>query len=212
MCFSVEASFSASIVLAIVGTATIKKATERSQLLFASIPLLFSFQQFLEGCVWLALENKQYAFLLKPATYIFLIFAQTVWPLWVSLSVLFLEKEETRKRILLVFAWMGGLLSACLLYSLFTHAVKTEIKAGHIHYDLNIRQWFILVGGMFYLLTTVFTLFISSVKKMPLLGITILTALIISKLFFYNYVISVWCFFAAIISSMIYFILKGSLS
>jgi hypothetical protein len=45
MCFSATASFVAAGSLAAIGTATIKKAQHRSELPFATIPLLFGIQQ-----------------------------------------------------------------------------------------------------------------------------------------------------------------------
>ena len=53
MCFSATASFSAGIILTVIGVASIKKAHHKSQLLFASIPFVFGIQQFAEGNVLL---------------------------------------------------------------------------------------------------------------------------------------------------------------
>jgi len=39
------------------------------------------------------------------------------------------------------------------------------------------------------------------------MGVLVLLSYLVTKLFFEDYVLSVWCFFAAIISVMIYFIL-----
>ena len=99
MCFSATASFSAGVVLTVIGVATIKKVQHPSQILFASIPLLFAIQQIAEGILWLTLPNPAYLPTQVSFTYIFLFFAQVVWPLWVPMAILLLEKEDLRKRV-----------------------------------------------------------------------------------------------------------------
>src|SRR5687768_18398485 len=96
MCFSATASFGAGIVLSTIGIATIKKAQRREQLAFAAIPLLFAVQQFSEGFVWVGLQNSN-ALMASAGTYVFLFFAQVLWPFWVPWSVMILEKKETRR-------------------------------------------------------------------------------------------------------------------
>ena len=48
MCFSATASFTAGVALLIVGTVTTRRASRRTELPFALIPLLFGVQQLLE--------------------------------------------------------------------------------------------------------------------------------------------------------------------
>jgi len=57
MCFWAGASFGASVVLSIIGTAAIMKARTIPQGLFAGIPVLFSIQQLAEGMLWLSSKN-----------------------------------------------------------------------------------------------------------------------------------------------------------
>jgi hypothetical protein len=71
--------------------------------LFASIPLIFGVQQIAEGILWLTLPNSEYLTIQKIFTYVYLFFAQIVWPIWVPIAILLLEKEATRKNIQKVF-------------------------------------------------------------------------------------------------------------
>lgn len=54
MCFSAAASFIAGVSLTTIGVVTLKKARNRAEIPFASIPLLFGIQQLIEGTLWLA--------------------------------------------------------------------------------------------------------------------------------------------------------------
>ena len=57
MCFSSNASFGASAVLAVVGVVAIAKAKNTPGRLFAAIPFIFSIQQFAEGMLWLSMKE-----------------------------------------------------------------------------------------------------------------------------------------------------------
>lgn len=205
MCFSAEASFTASAVLGVVGVITVKKVSHPIQLAFACIPFLFSFQQFSEGIVWLSLSNKEFAFLQPISTYLFLIIAQIVWPTWVPLSILLLEKNEKRKNALRLILGIGVGLSLYLTFCYLFYDVDAEISMHHIQYNLDFPHTKNLVwlSGLFYFIPTVVSTFVSSVKRMHLLGTFILLSCITTLVFTTKYFISIWCFFAAILSMLV---------
>jgi hypothetical protein len=97
MCFSASASFGAGAALTVLGVLSLRKSESRSHIMFASIPLLFAAQQFTEGFVWLSFINPKFAGLNVWGTYIFMAFAQIVWPAWVPWSIYFLETNPSAK-------------------------------------------------------------------------------------------------------------------
>jgi hypothetical protein len=97
MCFSAIASFGAGIVLAVIGVATIKKATHPSQIIFAGIPLIFCVQQITEGFLWLALANPGNSSLQQFTTYTFLSFAQIGLATLCSIGNFITRKERGAK-------------------------------------------------------------------------------------------------------------------
>ena len=203
MCFSAVASFTASGVLTAAGVLSIRQAKTKKQLPFAAIPFLFAFQQFVEGFVWLSLTDPTYAGLQDISKYTFLIFAQVVWPFIVPYSIYLLEKDETRKRIFIPFIVIGGAVSAFLAFCMVAFPVQASVEMHHIRYDLNLPWYNINYKGIPYALATVIPAFISSVRGMKIFGATILFSLLVTELFFQEYVVSVWCFFAAIMSATI---------
>jgi uncharacterized membrane protein HdeD (DUF308 family) len=72
MCFSTEASFIGGTIISAIGVATVRNVHKPSQIVFASIPLFFGFQQIAEGFVWLSLQNPHYSGWIQPATYIYI--------------------------------------------------------------------------------------------------------------------------------------------
>lgn len=65
------------------------------------------------------------------------------------------------------------------------------------------------IAFVFYLITTIVPFFVSSARRMWVFGILIAVSCIVTGFFFSQYLTSVWCFFAAIISIIVYWILRG---
>lgn|SRR3989338_8253485 len=207
MCFSASASFGAGVVLSVIGVASIKKAKSPSQIVFASIPLIFAVQQITEGFVWLSLSNPAYASLQEVATYNFLFFAQVVWPVWVPFAILKLEPKERRRMSEKILVVIGGLVSIYLAYCLLTFPVEAKIVGYHISYEQNYPAAISRYCGFLYIVATIVPPFFSQISRMWILGTTILISYIITTIFYTDYIISVWCFFASIISIAVYAIL-----
>jgi hypothetical protein len=208
MCFSAGASFGAGIVLSTLSVITLQKAKGTDKIMFAAIPLLFAIQQIVEGIVWLSLIDPAYLYWRQTATYIYLFFAQVMWPIWVPIAMLRMEKQRTRIRILWALSVIGVLTSVCLAYCLWAYDVQAAVRGRHIAYDIDFPTALASYGGIFYILVTIAPPFFSSIKKMWTVGLTILLSYLFTKLYFAEYIISVWCFFAAIISVVVYFILR----
>jgi hypothetical protein len=208
MCFSAEASFAGGAVITAVGVATVVKSRQPEQRLFSTIPLLFGLQQFAEGALWITLKSGGYDRLQNAAAYIFLITALVIWPLMVPLSVWFMEHGRNRRKILLGLIAAGGLTSLFYAWCLVFRDVTPRIEGYHILYADNFPGP--LVGMVFYLylLATIVPLFVSSVRRMWLFGILIASSCVVTGIFYSQYLTSVWCFFAALISVSIYWILS----
>lgn len=206
MCFSAGASFVASGVLAVAGVASVKNVKSTEQIPFASIPFLFAAQQFAEGTLWIGLSNSSADSWLPIPTYIFLILAQVVWPIWVPWSVLLLERNEWRRKILKPILVIGITISLYLLFCLSVYDVKAEMHASHIEYSLDFPLAMVRASNILYFIPTVIPLFISGLKKMVLLGAMIVISFTVTIIYFETHFISVWCYFAAIISITVWWI------
>jgi hypothetical protein len=207
MCFSANASFGAGVVLSVIGVASIKKVQHPSHILFASIPLIFAVQQISEGFLWLTLPNPEYATIQQILTHIFMFFAQFFWPLWVPIAILLLEKENRRKKIQKVLVGIGIIVSFYAGYCLIAYHIQAKIVGYHMTYKIEYPNHLGKYGGILYLLATVAPPFFSHIKRMWIFGTTILISYIITAIFYEHYVVSVWCFFASIISISIYLIM-----
>jgi hypothetical protein len=207
MCFSASASFSAGVALAVIGAASIKKAQHPSQVPFASIPLIFGVQQIAEGILWLTLSQPEYVIAQQVSTYVFLFFAQILWPIWVPVAILLVEKHATRKNIQKGLVGAGILVGGYLAYCLLMFQVEAKIVGHHITYFQDYPSSFKTYGIILYASATVGPAFFSHIKRMWMLGATVIISYVVTAIFYDHYILSVWCFFSAIISMAIYAIM-----
>jgi hypothetical protein len=208
MCFSTTASFAAATVLGSIGILSLKKTTQPEQIPFAAIPLVFATQQFFEGFVWLGLLHKIPQNYSDMALNLFLVFAMVVWPLWVPTAIMLIEKNEKRKRILKFTLGIGVSVSSLSLIYLLTRHSEASINPYHIHYELEVNYTLKICLGILYLIPTILAQILSSNKKIIIMGSLVLCSYLISIFFFNDTVLSVWCFFSAIISVMIYYVIS----
>jgi hypothetical protein len=225
MCFSATASFGASAVLGTIGVIAITKAKTKPQRLFATIPLIFAVQQLTEGILWLSLKDPALASLQSLITHIYLVFAMAVWPLWVPLTVRLLEKDERNKKLMNVLVGIGAVIAICVVLVLSLYPVQAMTPAclscpfsatsglnQHLHYEFTlprIPKGLIVSFTVLYILATIVTPFISRIKKMKWMGFVFLVSYLFSVILYNNFVISVWCFFAALLSFVVLWIIMG---
>ncbi len=199
MCFSATASFIASGSLSVAGGLTLKNTKTRAELPFAGIPLLFGIQQVIEGVVWLSFQSP---LLNMVMTYAFSMFSHVLWPIFVPFSILLIEKNPLRKKILMAFLLMGLIVGLYLLYFIIKEPVTAHIVNKSIFY--HSPHFYPLLSMGFYLSATCVSCFFSTHRMINLFGIVLLASFLISVWFFKATFFSVWCFFAAILSLLIY--------
>jgi hypothetical protein len=205
MCFSATASFVAGTTLSVIGVATITKVKQRSELPFALIPLLFGIQQIIEGVIWLTFSHD--APLLKQTmTYIYSMFSHVLWPIYVPFAFRVLETTPWRRAAMLWFQAAGLAVGLYLLYFIVTRPVVAEIIGQHIVYDSP--HFFIVPVILLYVAATCFTGTVSSHTFVRLFGGLALLSFIATYFFAANALVSVWCFFAAVLSLLIYLHLR----
>jgi heme/copper-type cytochrome/quinol oxidase subunit 4 len=199
MCFSYGISFTVSIALAVIGTAAIKRTSRKSELLFAAIPLLFSLQQLVEGVIWLQLLKSGDTYWLAQA---YTLFVGMLWPVMAPLSIWLLEPKRINRCMMLPVLATGIGIALYTAYALWQFPVTTRIAEYCISYEYPVPQPHLMLVA--YIIATCAAFFIASDSFIVWLGGINLAAFAASY-YIYSYdLTSVWCFFAAIISGMIY--------
>ena len=159
--------------------------------------------------MWLSLTDPAYASLQQITTYSFLFLAQVVWPVWVPVSILKLEPKEGQRTIEKVLVGAGAIVSLYLGYCLLSFPVEAKVIGYHISYEQEYPPSLSLYGGLLYIIATIAPPFFSRIKRMWLLGVVVLISYVITSILYTDYIVSVWCFFASIISIAIYAIMHN---
>lgn len=202
MCFSPTASFIASGVLATIGVATLRHVREPRTLLFASVPLLFAFHQFSEGMVWLGLDGHFGADVAKRAGYVFMVYAQGILPFLMPAAVALLEPPGRRRGLIWGLAALGAVVCAWDLYGLIVLPSRVFVDHASIAYRNPMTGN--LYISLVYILATCGSLLASSHKVVRWYGVLNAVGLTVVELVREYAFASVWCFYAASLSVMLY--------
>jgi hypothetical protein len=208
VCFSPEASFAVSGALVPAGVYCIVTAVRTSwaHLPLASIPLFFAAQQVCEGFVWLGLGRDD-NYLVRSASLGFLFFGLLFWLVWIPLSVIFLEMRP-RIRVVIGIVALAGLVGGLVLYVplvVDSDLLSTIIVHHSIRYKFDGAPLFALlpreVWQVYYFAVVATPVIISRAEGFGGFGILLLASAVVSHLFYWQTFVSVWCFFAAILSA-----------
>jgi Family of unknown function (DUF6629) len=210
MCFSATASFTAAAVIGSVGIVTLRSAAAKADhrmLALAAFPMLFTLQQVVEGLLWLDLTAPAPGALRGVLVHAFQGYAEVFWPAFAPLAALLIERERSRRILISICLVIGVALSAYLLVAMIGHPYQASVGDGHIVY----RNDFQYPKGIEapYVVATTLSLLLSSDKHVQRLALVILIGFAVAYVSFHHAYISVWCFFAAIASVMVYLYVRA---
>jgi len=200
MCFSATASFSIAAVTAGLGIATLRHVRQPRDYFLAAVPLLFASQQAVEGVLWLQFSGGGDGGAIATLSLGFLIFAEVLWPAYSAFAVLMVEPERRRRQVLYGLVLAGTALSIYLLAALLGEPPVAVIRNDSIAYSGEPLSWWQLP----YLLCVGLPLLISSHRAIRIFGAVVLAGFAASAYAYVATYISVWCFFAAAGSTVLY--------
>lgn len=215
MCFSETASFTAAAILTGQGLLSLNLVkNHKSYYLLALVPILFAIQQFSEGILWHYFNHEwQIEGFALTAAYIFLSFAFLVWPIFIALSLWMVEKNLKRKQIIFLFVLGGIVWSFVLILTIPELKLTVTNEVNGILYDADYfsETTTIILKGI-YLALLMIPIFISSLRFMWVFGVLTLTSAVVAEIFYRNTFTSVWCFFGALLSLVLYKIIQVNLA
>ena len=201
MCFSASASFAAGASLLAIGAITISRAKRKSELPFAAIPLLFGVQQILEGIVWFTFRFDT-PLLNTVMTYAYSLFSHVLWPIYIPFAALVLEPVPWRRTALYAFLAIGTAAGVYLLINMARFPITSQLVGTHIEY-VSPHFYVVVVMGS-YLAGTCISMVFSSHKVVKVFGAVALLLYFAAYWIYTLWFISVWCFFAAVLSAIVY--------
>lgn len=201
MCFSATASFTAGAILLGIGASTWRMARQPSDQPLAAVPVLFGLQQLVEGLVWIGLADGGSPFSgLVTAIYAF--FSHVLWPVYVPFATWLVESQRGRRRALGATLVCGVVLGTFILARLAGDPLVAHATGGHLEY-IN-RDTFGPAVMLPYLAITTGSLALSSRPYIRLFGLLTVGAFLVAYAIYAAWLISVWCFFAAALSAIVW--------
>lgn len=202
MCLSAEVNFVASAIIGGVGVATLTHTRHPREVLFAAMPLFFALHQFTEGFVWLGLDGAIGETARDNAAFLFVLYAQGILPIVMPLAVLLLEAPGWRRKVLTAITALGAVFGAYMIWGVMAFPTSCYAENHSIVYANPVTET--IWTGLIYILVTCGALVLSGhrvVRWFGVLNLIGLTVVMIVKSYAFS---SVWCFYAAIISVMLY--------
>ena len=194
--------------------------TARAQtnlLVLAVVPLIFGFQQLSEAVVWWGLGQGDPE-LVRRSSLAFLFIALAFWPFWFPLTTALLERRPAWKRAFL----LGALASTVWFWVLYFPLVRgpawllaVRVEHHSIRYDYGALPIYhyvprgLLRGLYFFSIVAPLALGGKALRVGWPLGLLLLASGAAAVLLFDYAFVSVWCFFAALVSAYVVYLLHG---
>jgi hypothetical protein len=200
--FYIVANFTLAGMLLVIGVLTLKKVSHRTELVFASLPLLFGLHQFIQGFVWLGLYHMVTPHTLHVASTLFVFYAQAILPFWVPLAIWLLEPRGWRRQLIAALLVVGGVLMAYVSWWLLQEPTQVFISYYSLVYYNPHTEY--LSVALIYILTTCGSLILSRSIAIQLFGILNLLGLLLVYLIAAYSFTALWCLYAALVSVILY--------
>lgn len=202
MCFSPEADLAVGAIAIAIGSDALRHVGARKQIPFAAIPLLLGLHQVTEAFVWWGLQGHVAHTVERVALWIYLLFALAALPAYLTIAVSLVERSPFRRNVIWAFTGLAVAVSTVLAVAMFRGPLGSAIEGRHIDYDVSSLQH----GGQLtalYVVATCGALLASSYRDLEIIGALNLVATPVLAWLTLSGFISLWCFWAAIVSILI---------
>ena len=201
MCFSAEASFAASGVLAASSVAIARVPKERSGVPLSLFPAIFAAHQFVEGVLWLEHDGVLPGAYKTAAVYAYVLIAYVLWPVFVPFAAHLTEAGRRRRLIILLCQATGLGVGLLLLGTNLGAPIDVSADCCSLSYSVSAPPWLIAP----YLIAVSIPFLVSSQRSLVLFGVVLTgscaAAAVLATAATFP---SVWCFFAAVLSAGLY--------
>ncbi|WP_445354898.1 DUF6629 family protein [Microbulbifer sp. EKSA008] len=213
MCFSATASFGSAALLIFGGALCTTHAmkNDKTYLLLAVTPLLFALQQVSEGVVWIG-YNENLVSLTAASSIFYLFFALFFWLVWIPIVAFSLETKKWKRIFFIILTIIGFIFGLYLWIPILLetgprHLIKTSVCGHSLCYITSDYSLFAITTGHIIYSLLGFLFLLSSNRIFIKFWALVMTLGVIVYFTQRETWVSTWCFFAAISTLWIYFLL-----
>ena len=201
MCYSAEASFAASGVLAASSIAIARLPKDKASIPLSLFPAIFAAHQFTEGLIWLQQDGILSDTYKPGALYAYALIAFVLWPVFAPFSAYLLETERCRRIIILTCQALGLWVGFILLLGIIRTPVHVSAGCCSLSYYVNVADIWLTP----YLIAVAMPFLFSSHRSLVIFGLVIVVSCIAAFVSTSSETLpSVWFFFAALLSAGLY--------
>ena len=208
MCFSASVSFAASAFVASAGILAIRATQKPAERPFASVPILFAIQQFIEGVLWLLLPHVGTTPATQGLTQVYAFFIGVIWPIMIPLGILLIEPGLIRRRLMMAVLAIGVIVALGTFGIIVRYGVGVQVVNQCLVYTNPVGGGLLIRSA--YVIATCAAYFLSSHASVRWIGVAMVAGFGVAFTFYRLNWPSVWCFFAAIVSMLIYYYFRRS--
>lgn len=222
MCYSATVSYSAAVVLVSAGIYAVQQVRRQPApywILWALVPVLFGIQQAFEGRVWQEIDagNASGA---VPYALGFHLFSHFLWLWWLPLCSYLVEPVQAnqtgklRRRVMIGCALFGAFAGMLVYTVMLLHPewMSVAVRGHSIIYDFSAPYRspieIPITPMMLYGLTILLPLFCSSHRLIRIFGVLVVLSMALAGEAYNAAFVSVWCFFAALLSLYIVYMIR----
>ncbi len=198
MCFSANVSLATGVVVGGAGAATIPFIHQRREVAFATLPLVFSAHQLLEGIVWRHVDAAGGTAVSTPVVLVWQFVAWTFLPIYVPFAVALFEPDRRRRQAMWGLTAVGAGIGTFLLVTSIDSGSRVQIAQHHLQYDIPLHPGWL--PAIPYVAATCLSVLLSSHPFVVRFGIALTASMALSAAMDALNFSSVWCFFAAVLS------------
>ena len=202
MCFSPEADVAVGTIVVAIGVDALRHVRTRDQIPLASIPLLLGLHQLTEAFVWWGLRGDVARSVERVALWTYLLFAFSALPVLLPVAVGLVERSRARRYLIRVCAGVSTAVAIALTIALIRGPIGAVIQGRHVAYQVDPLAH----GGRLtalYVMAACGALLASSYRDLAVLGALNLVAVPVLAWLTLSGFVSLWCFWAAIVSIVI---------
>ena len=202
VCFSAQADLVGGLVLGGIGFDAVRHVhRRRDHLALAALPLLLAAHQVDEAFVWWGLHGIVGPGVGRVATWVYLLFAFVVLPVYLPLAVFELEPPGRQRAVMAALVGLGAVVSGVLLVAMVVGPVTAVLGDQHISYGIGLHAGYLIVVA--YVVATCGALLFSGYRDLAIFGVVNLVAVAVLARLTIDGFASLWCAWAAVTSGVI---------
>lgn len=200
MCFSASADLVVGAVLLPVAILSLREVKNWRELPFASLPAVFALHQFLEAAIWAGVDGDVSGGATQLVVRAYLFIALPLLPTLVPLAVLLLEPRGVRLRVA-PFVALGAVVSAYLTVVVLFNPVGVIEHPHALEYQTSVQHPY--AWAVAYVVAVIGPALMSGYRSIVAFGALNLVGLVVVALFYVDAFASLWCIYAAAVSSLV---------